>query len=414
MILKRGRKISVRRGVAVVAALAGLAALMLAGGGSASTDAQRCTITGTKGNDVLNGTRKSERICGLGGNDTIRGRGGNDTLVGGAGNDTIVGGNGLDLMVGGSGNDTFFASGGRTDRISGGPGRDRAFVDARDRVLGVEVVRRTGGTTTTLPRLPAEVRSRGRWVVGVKCDSPPFGYINVRGEHAGFDTEVAQWFGRFAFGNASKVTFECAPTASREPLLTTGRVDLVISTFTYTADRDTRIDFSRPYYNATGRLLVRNDSPIQRLSDIRGRRVATTDGSIYHRWLTRCFSGTEVVTTAGVTESILRLNQGRADAVMWDDTVLAPIAASDRNLKLTDDRFLELPYGIGIRQGNTAMKAWVDSRLGIMKSRDLFMPILRNTFAQRFWTSFSRNILRPGQDFQYRPATAPSADTVCP
>ncbi len=318
-------------------------------------------------------------------------------------------------MVGGSGNDSFFAGGEGRDRISGGPGRDRAVVDRSDRVLGVEVRRVIGGgTATALPRLPAEVRSRGRWIIGVKCDSPPFGYVDIRGENAGFDIDVARWFARYAFGNASRVTFECAPTAAREPLLTTGRVDLVISTFTYTADRDTRIDFSRPYYNATGRLLVREGSPIQRLSDIRGRRVATTDGSIYHRWINRCFPTTEVVTTDGVTASILRLNQGRADAVMWDDTVLAPHAAADRNLRLTSDTFLEAPYGIGIRQGNTAMKRWVDSRLGIMKSNDLFLPILRSHFAPRFVTAFSPNILRPRQDFQYRPATAPSIDTVCP
>jgi polar amino acid transport system substrate-binding protein len=265
-----------------------------------------------------------------------------------------------------------------------------------------------------LPALPAAVKQRKRWLIGVKCDSPPFGYIDVRGNNAGFDIEVAQWFARFAFGNKNRVNYTCAPTASREPLLTTDRVDLVISTFTYTADRDTRIDFSRPYYRATGRLLVPNNSPIQRLSDIRGRRIATTDGSIYHRWMGRCFSGTEVVTTDGVTASVLRLNQARADAVMWDDTVLAPIAAADRNLKMTDDTFLVLPYGIGIKQGNTAMKRWVDSRLALMKKRDLFMPILRNTFARRFIASFSRNILRPKQNFAYASATAPSADTVCP
>jgi polar amino acid transport system substrate-binding protein len=265
-----------------------------------------------------------------------------------------------------------------------------------------------------LPALPREVKQRKRWIIGVKCDSPPFGFVDFRGQNAGFDIEIARWFARFAFGNARRVTFECAPTASREPLLTTGRVDLVISTFTYTSDRDTRIDFSRPYYKASGRLLVPNESPIQRLSDIRGRRVATTDGSIYHRWINRCFSGTEVVTTDGVTASVLRLTQGRADAVMWDDTVLAPIAAQNRNLKMTDDVFLEGPYGIGIRQGWTAMKRWVDARLNLMKRRDLFMPILRNNFAPRFVRSFSRNILRPRNDFQYRAATLPSVDTVCP
>lgn len=265
-----------------------------------------------------------------------------------------------------------------------------------------------------LPPLPAAIKQRKRWLIGVKCDSPPFGFIDVRGDNAGFDIEIAQWFARFAFGNKNRVSYTCAPTASREPLLTTDRVDLVISTFTYTADRDTRIDFSRPYYRATGRLLVPNNSPIQRLSDIRGRRIATTDGSIYHRWINRCFSGTEVVTTDGVTASVLRLNQGRADAVMWDDTVLAPIAAADRNLKMTDDTFLEGPYGIGIKQGNTALKRWVDSRLGLMKKRDLFLPILRNNFAKRFVTSFSRNILRPKQSLAYRSASLPSVDTVCP
>jgi polar amino acid transport system substrate-binding protein len=265
-----------------------------------------------------------------------------------------------------------------------------------------------------LPPLPADIRQRKRWRIGVKCDAPPFGYIDVRGNNAGFDIEIAQWFARYAFGNKNRVSYTCAPTALREPLLTENRVDLVISTFTYTADRDTRIDFSRPYYRATGRLLVPNNSSIQRLSDIRGRRIATTDGSIYHRWINRCFAGTEVVTTDGVTSSVLRLNQGRADAVMWDDTVLAPIAAADRNLKMTDDAFLEAPYGIGIKQGNTAMKRWVDSRLALMKKRDLFMQILRNNFARRFVASFSRNILRPKQTFAYRAATLPSIDTVCP
>jgi hypothetical protein len=81
---------------------------------------------------------------------------------------------------------------------------------------------------------------------------------------------------------------------------------------------------------------------------------------------------------------------------------------------MTNDTFLEAPYGIGIRQGNTAMKRWVDSRLNIMKRRDLFMPILRNHFAPRFVRSFAGNILRPRQNFAYRSASLPSIDTVCP
>ena len=180
-----------------------------------------------------------------------------------------------------------------------------------------------------LPKLPAEIANRKRLIVGVKCDTPPFGYLDVRGKNAGVDVEIARQFARYAFGRAQRLTFVCAPTAVREPLLTSGRVDLVISTFTYTADRDTRIDFSRPYYNASGRLLVKNDSPIGSLADIRGRKVATTSGSVYDRWMKRCFTGTEVVVVDSVTNAVLAFNQGRADAVMFDDTSLALIAATN-------------------------------------------------------------------------------------
>ncbi len=167
-----------------------------------------------------------------------------------------------------------------------------------------------------LPPLPANVRERGRWIVGVKCDVPPFGYINVKGQNAGFDVEIARWFARYAFGKASRVSFVCAPTPSREPLLTTDRVDLVISTFTYTTDRDTRIDFSRPYYKATGRLLVKNESTTN-LASLGGKTISTTSGSIYDRWMKSCFKSTTPLVFDSFTNAVLAFRDGRADAVMW-------------------------------------------------------------------------------------------------
>jgi polar amino acid transport system substrate-binding protein len=273
---------------------------------------------------------------------------------------------------------------------------------------------RAAAKAPVLPKLPADIASRKRLIVGVKCDTPPFGYIDVRGKNAGVDVEIAKQFARYAFGRAQRLTFVCAPTAAREPLLTTGRVDLVISTFTYTADRDTRIDFSRPYFNSTGRLLVKNGSPIQKLADIRGKRVATTSGSIYDRWMKKCFPDTSVTVTDSFTNALLAFNQGRADALMWDDTVLVGVAAADRTSKLTNDTFLALPYGIGMKQGNTALKRWVDSRLELMRKKDSFLSILKNNVPGRFVTSFSKNILRPNNTFTYAAPGAPSVDTVCP
>jgi polar amino acid transport system substrate-binding protein len=176
-------------------------------------------------------------------------------------------------------------------------------------------------------------------------------------------------------------------------------------------DRDTRIDFSRAYYKATGRLLVKNDGPVQSLSDINGRTVATTSGSIYDRWIKNCFKDTKLVVTDSFTNALLAFNQGRADTLMWDDSVLVGIATADRATKLTPDTFLALPYGIGIKQGNTALKRWIDSRLEIMRKRDAFNKILKANVPPRLFAGFQKNILRPNNTFTY---TQGDATTVCP
>ncbi len=262
-----------------------------------------------------------------------------------------------------------------------------------------------------LPPLPANIKQRGRWIIGVKCDVPPFGYINVKGQNAGFDVEIAKWFARYAFGKASRVSYVCAPTPAREPLLTTDRVDLVISTFTYNADRDTRIDFSRAYFKAAGKLLVPNNGPVQKLSDINGRTIATTSASVYHKWMQNCFKSTTPLVFDSFANAVLALRGGRADAVMWDDTAVLGIATTDSSLKLAPDTFIPGPYGIGIKQGNTALKRWVDSRLNVMKQKDLFIGILKNNVPARLVPAFTDSILRPKQNFGY---SAVDPTTVCP
>ena len=79
------------------------------------------------------------------------------------------------------------------------------------------------------------------------------------------------------------------------------------------------------------------------------------------------------------------------------------MAAADPTAKLTDDSSSRLPYGIGIKQGNVALKRWVDARLSLMKQKDNFMTILKNNVPGRFVPGFSKNILRPNNTFGYAP-----------
>src|SRR3954467_8383798 len=59
------------------------------------------------------------------------------------------------------------------------------------------------------PPLPSLVKSRKRWEIGVKCDFPPFGFIDVRGRNDGYDVRIARRFAQLAFGSKTKVNLTC-------------------------------------------------------------------------------------------------------------------------------------------------------------------------------------------------------------
>jgi Ca2+-binding RTX toxin-like protein len=97
-------------------------------------------IVGTAKGEYLAGGGHDDVILGNGGNDTILGGAGDDRIDGGPGNDIITGGSGADRLLGGSGSDTIRAADGERDVVDCGDGRDRAVVDAFDKVTNCEVV----------------------------------------------------------------------------------------------------------------------------------------------------------------------------------------------------------------------------------------------------------------------------------
>ena len=52
-----------------------------------------------------------------------------------------------------------------------------------------------------LPALPSYVKSRHKWVIGVKCDFPPFGYYRLHGQHAATTSRSRGASRQLAFGS---------------------------------------------------------------------------------------------------------------------------------------------------------------------------------------------------------------------
>jgi polar amino acid transport system substrate-binding protein len=262
-----------------------------------------------------------------------------------------------------------------------------------------------------LPALPPDVKKRKKWLIGVKCDFPPFGFIDVRGNNDGYDVQVARRFAQLAFGSKKKVDFTCVTTPSRIPTLTSGRVDIIVSTLTWTQARADQIDFSIPYYSATGRLLVPNASTMT-VSSLGGKTIATTRGAIYATWTKNCFKSSHLLEVDSPALAVSAVKDGRADTFMFDDAFLLGVATQDRDLKLTRDKFLNVPWGIGIRKGDTAMSKWVNAALRYMKKKDEFARILKANAPARLVPDFIDNVPRPKNTFSY--PVGKDVASICP
>jgi Ca2+-binding RTX toxin-like protein len=115
--------------------------LTAAGGfGTGAVFTRDFVARGSEGDDQVTGGRGEDQLFGDQGDDRLAGGGGADDLFGLGGRDLLVGGRGRDEMRAGDGRDILSARDGIRELVHGGPRRDRAKVDRRDRIRAVEVL----------------------------------------------------------------------------------------------------------------------------------------------------------------------------------------------------------------------------------------------------------------------------------
>lgn len=250
--------------------------------------------------------------------------------------------------------------------------------------------------------LPANVQQKGKLAVGVKCDYPPFGYIDEGGANAGFEIDVARRLAGYAFGDENAVELTCVTGSNRVPFLTTNRIDLIMATMNYTPERAETIDFTSPYFAGGVKMLVSSGSSVKAWDDVDGKQVITIKGSTASLWLTQCMPDVEQVQFEQTSEALTALQQDRAAAFAQDDTLLVDLASKNKSTKVVGDVKADSPWGMGVRKGDTAMKTWVDAGIKKLQDDDLFWKDFQETVSDKsVQQQFEKVIPRPGNELSY-------------
>ena len=207
----------------------------------------------------------------------------------------------------------------------------------------------------------ADIQEKGELTIGVKYDVPPFGLNNPEsGEVEGFDVDLGQYI-------ADKLGVELetreGTSDNRIPLLVDGTIDLILSTMTITEERDLEVDFSEPYYVANGDVLVPEGSDIASIDDLNGKTVCTALGSTYAETIKKEAPQAELRLVDLYSECFDQIQTGQVDAVSTDNVILTGMVIQDPTLQLLGLDYTTEPYGIGIPDGDTEMKQFVDDTL---------------------------------------------------
>ena len=211
-----------------------------------------------------------------------------------------------------------------------------------------------------------KIQEKGEITIGVKYDVPPFGFENPESnEVEGFDVDLGK---AVAEKLGVEPKFVEAISDNRIPFLQDGTTDLILSTMTINAERVQEIDFSDPYYVASGRILTKTDSPIKGLEDLAGKRVCTALGSTYEETIREQAPKADLKLVDSYSECLELIQNGAVDAISTDDVILTGMIIQDDTLHLVGDELTVEPYGAGIKKGDKEMVDFVNGVFDEYKS----------------------------------------------
>jgi len=225
------------------------------------------------------------------------------------------------------------------------------------------------------------VKKRGKLMAGVKTDFPPFGTVDAAGKNVGFDVDVAHRFARALFNDEQQVELVAVTSGNRIPFLQSNKIDIIIATVTITDERRQVVEFSEPYFMSGSLILVPKASAVKSLDDLGGKTVAVIQGAIQDKDVEQLQPKANRVKFGKVSEAVLALKGGRADAYVHDDIVILSLAKENADLKAVGKTFVPRPYGIAVRKGDTELINWVNSELRKMHTDGTYDRLWKKYFA---------------------------------
>ena len=211
--------------------------------------------------------------------------------------------------------------------------------------------------------------------VGMDLSYPPFEMQDPSGKPDGVGVRLAEALAAHLGRPLKIVPMEFSGLI---PALKTGNIDLILSSMTATDERRTSIDFSNPYAVTGLALLVRKDSEIQSIEDLKksGRVITAKAATTGETWAIQYMPDAKRVVFEDQSACVMEVAQGRADAFIYDQLSIYKYAEQNKDTtRGLLKPFVEESWALGIAKGKDALREQVNGFLDDFRKKDGFAKL---------------------------------------
>ena len=196
-------------------------------------------------------------------------------------------------------------------------------------------------------------------VMATNATFPPYEYYDGD-EIVGIDAEIAK---AIADKLGMELRIDDMEFNSIITAVNSGQADIGMAGMTITEDRKQSVDFSDSYATGVQVVIVTQDSPIQTVDDLAGKKIGvqlTTTGDIY---ATDEFGKDYVVQFNKGADAVLALKNGQVDAVIIDNQPAKAFVEQNEGLKILETEYANEDYCIAFKKGNDELREKVNNAL---------------------------------------------------
>jgi len=223
-----------------------------------------------------------------------------------------------------------------------------------------------------------EILARGKVIVGVTSEAPPFGFIDEKGELVGFDIDIAKLLAKYLFNNDAspkRIEFVKQGFAARWPNVESGAVDFGVQVTTILPDRVMRVAFTQAYIDSGIVLLVRKDSPIKVFKDLDDAKftAALLTNPAQAERAKQFFPKAKTIILDSVAAQFTAVKTNRADAAQLDTPVARWYVKQNPEMRILDEALVPpTNNAIFLKMGDFKFWLVLDTLVGEMKGGSLY------------------------------------------